>query len=32
MKDIYKDIPDGRERIISAIKNSDKVELWWKET
>lgn len=31
MKDIYKDIPDGRERIITAIKNSDKVELWWKE-
>ncbi len=28
MKDIYKDIPDGRERIITAIKNSDKVELW----
>jgi len=32
MKDIYKDIPDGRERIITAIKNSDKVELWWEET
>jgi len=31
MKDIYSDIPDGRERIITAIKNSDKVELWWKE-
>jgi len=28
MKDIYSDIPDGRERIITAIKNSDKVELW----
>lgn len=28
MKDIYRDIPDGRERIITAIKNSDKVELW----
>jgi tRNA(Ile)-lysidine synthase TilS/MesJ len=28
MKVIYKDIPDGRERIITAIKNSDKVELW----
>jgi len=28
MNDIYKDIPDGRERIITAIKNSDKVELW----
>lgn len=28
MKDIYKDIPDGRERIMTAIKNSDKVELW----
>jgi len=28
LKNIYKDIPEGRERLLQAIKNKDQYNLW----
>jgi tRNA(Ile)-lysidine synthase TilS/MesJ len=28
LKNIYKDVPEGRERLLQAIKNKDQYDLW----